>query len=270
MTFKPFDNNDFRQALKYYFGESDQLPNGVGDDASEGTVGRHDDGNTASAIGRWDTSRVTDMGATFKNRRTFDQAVGGWNVSKVVNFSDMFNGAQTFNQPIGMWDTSGAMTMEQMFQGAVKFNQYIGDWDVSGVTNFSQMFFIASSFNQDISRWDVRNGKRFQFMFANAIRFNCDIRTWRVTEAANVISMFVSATTLQSSYSGLSEFANTPTPGFFNHKRPTRRAAPRFAMPSRAHVIGRELPPVGRTMSMRMSSSVGLNQMRFQMRKLRG
>lgn len=248
MVFKPSNNDDFNQALKYYFRETDVLPSNV----SSQLIGRHDD-ITKTMIGLWDTSDVTNMSfafdcaqtsqagranfnedisnwntskvttfyAMFQQQHLFNQPIGGWNTSKVTNFNYMFYGAHSFNQPIGGWNTSSATSMAQMFQGAVKFNQDIGDWDVSNVTDFSQMFFVAKKFNQDISRWDVRNGVSFQFMFANAIVFGYDIRRWQVSRTANLISMFVSATALQTLYQSMGVgFAATPKPEFFNYGEP--------------------------------------------------
>lgn len=219
MAFKALNNDDFRQALKYYFGESDQLPSG----ATAGTIGRHDDPATMSAIRYWDTSEVTDMSDAFKNRRTFDQDISRWNVSNVVDFSGMFHGAQSFNQPLGLWNTSGATNMEYMFRGAVKFNQYIGGWNVSNVTNFSHMFFIASSFNQNITNWNVSSGMQFQFMFAKATDFSYNLRKWNVSEGANLIGMFMLASVLHSLYSDTAEFADTPKIGFFNYVEPAKK-----------------------------------------------
>lgn len=219
MIFKALNNDDFRQALKYYFGESDQLPSG----ATAGTIGRHDDVATMSAISYWDTSEVTDMSYAFKNRRTFNQDISRWKVFNVVDFSGMFSGAQSFNQPLGLWNTTSATNMEYMFRGAVKFNQYIGGWNVSNVTNFSHMFFIASSFNTDITNWNVSSGRQFQFMFAKATDFSYNLRRWSVSEGANLISMFMLASVLHSLYSDTAEFADTPKIGFFNYIEPAKK-----------------------------------------------
>ena len=244
MVFKPDNDEVFRQALKYYFGETKTIPA----NATEQLIGRHDD-ITRIIIGNWDTSNVTDMSsafncaeksqlgrknfnqdisrwntssvttfyAMFQQQRIFNQPIGNWNTSKVTNFNYMFYGAQSFNKPIGSWNTSSATSMTQLFQGAVKFNQPIGNWNTSKVKDFSQMFFVATSFNQDISFWDVSSGEKFQFMFAKATSFSHDIRKWKVKSTANIISMFISATALELLYSDLTEFANTPMLGFFNY-----------------------------------------------------
>lgn len=235
--FKPIDNSDFRQALKYYFGESNQLPDGIGNSATPITVGRHDDIATVEAISSWDTSNVTDMSYAFKNYRTFNQDISKWNVSGVTDFSKMFNGAISFDQDISPWNTTKAVNMAQMFQSAVKFNQPIGRWNVSNVTNFSHMFFMAKSFNQDISSWNVNSGKHFQFMFAKANTFTHSIRKWSFSEDANLISMFVLASELQLLHTDVPEFGNTPQYLFFNYVEPVRPVLYGFDMAFQAQTV---------------------------------
>jgi hypothetical protein len=265
MAFKALNNDDFRQALKYYFGESDQLPSG----ATAVTIGRHDDVATMSAISYWDTSEVTDMSDAFKNRRTFDQDISRWKVLNVVDFSGMFHGAQSFNQPLGLWNTSGATNMEYMFRGAVKFNQYIGGWNVSNVTNFSHMFFIASSFNQDISNWNVGNGKQFQFMFAKATDFSYGLRRWNVKEDANLISMFVFASALQSLHSDVTEFADTPMLGFFNYVEPAKKVLYGYDMTFQAATVDQTALAIARRLHRRAyNSKNGNSGVQYIMTKL--
>lgn len=292
MVFKPTSNEDFKQALRYYFRETDVLPANT----LAHLIGRHDD-ITKTMIGTWDTSDVTDMSfafdcaqtsqagranfnediskwntsnvttfyAMFQQQRIFNQSIGSWNTSKVTNFNYMFYGAQSFNQPIGAWNTSNATSMAQMFQGAVNFNQAIGGWDVSNVTDFSQMFFVASSFNKDISRWDVRNGVSFQFMFANAVAFGYDIRRWQVSPSANVISMFVSATALQTLYqpTGLG-FADTPQKEFFNHVSPGLEYVYGFDMTRPARTVARTSLALSRYKLMRASPLTQLNAKQYK------
>ena len=251
MIFVATNNSDFRQALKYYFRESDQLPIG----ATASAIGRYDDVDTMSAICSWDTSRVTDMSDAFKNRRTFNQDISGWNVSNVVDFSGMFSGAQSFNQPLGIWNTSSATNMEHMFRGAVKFNQYIGGWNVSNVTNFSHMLFITSSFNQDISNWDVSSGEKFQFMFASATVFSQNIRRWKVNAQANLISMFVLTSALQALHVDVSEFSDTPQYAFFNYEQEAKPILYGFDMPRQPTNVARTSLALARYKLMRAPST---------------
>lgn len=251
MVFKARDNEDFKQALKYYFLESQVLPFGAGGSTTPDQVGRYTD-LTRSTIGSWDTSNVTDMSfafdcaqtsqsgradfnedisgwdtsnvttfyAMFQQQRYFNKLIGAWDTSNATNFNYMFYGAQAFDQDLSKWNTSSARSMAQMFQGAVAFNSPIATWDVSNVTDFSQMFFVASLFNQDIRVWDVSKGVHFQFMFAHATAFSYDLQMWRVDANANVINMFLSATVLHTLYVGSPTFGDTPDLSFFN-KQPT-------------------------------------------------
>lgn len=286
MVFKPRNNEDFRQALKYYFGETDTLPT----DTTEHLIGRHDD-ITKITIGHWDTANVTDMSsafdcsqpsqsgrkrfnedisrwntssvttfsAMFRQQREFNQPIGGWNTSKATNFDSMFHGAQSFNQPIGNWNTSSVTNMANMFQGAVKFNQYIGGWNVSNVTNFSHMFFIATSFNQYISNWNVRSGEQFQFMFAKATNFGYSIRKWSVTEGANLISMFVSASALHSLYSDTAEFADTPKIEFFNYVEPAKKVLYGYDMTFQSATVDQTTLAIGRHLHRNAHNSRNVN-----------
>jgi surface protein len=106
-------------------------------------------------IGKWDTSKVTDMSWMFYDANNFNQDISNWNTSNVIDMSKMFYNANEFNEDIGGWDTSNVTIMTQMFQGAEEFNQDIGCWDTSNVTNMSNMFSHANIFNKDIGEWNT-------------------------------------------------------------------------------------------------------------------
>ena len=78
-------------------------------------------------ISDWKTSRVTNMGYAFDERRDFNEDISRWNMGRVTN-------------------------MGYMFYLASQFNEDIGQWDVSSVTDMWGMFLEASQFNQDMSR----------------------------------------------------------------------------------------------------------------------
>jgi surface protein len=48
-------------------------------------------------IGKWDTSKVTDMSVMFSSARLFNQDIGKWDTSKVTNMSMMFDDATAMN-----------------------------------------------------------------------------------------------------------------------------------------------------------------------------
>ena len=58
----------------------------------------------------------------FLGALSFNQPVGKWNTSKVTDMYAMFAGAKSFNQPIDKWNTSNVTDMSEMFCDAEKFN----------------------------------------------------------------------------------------------------------------------------------------------------
>jgi surface protein len=135
-----------------------------------------------SAIGGWNTAKVTDMSSMFFGNRNFNQPIGNWDTAKVITMVGMFSQAAKFNQPIGNWNTSRVTTMEQMFTGIgpefvdeqakvpkqvlarQDFNQDLGNWDTGKVTNM-EMMFAVSWFNHDIGKWDTSRMTTMVSMF---------------------------------------------------------------------------------------------------------
>ena len=52
-------------------------------------------------------------------------------------------------------------------------------------------------------------------MFSYAVAFNQNIRRWNVSSATAFTDMFTNATLMQSTYSGVTGFGNTPTSSWF-------------------------------------------------------
>ncbi|KNG79042.1 BspA family leucine-rich repeat surface protein [Mycoplasma sp. HU2014] len=118
-----------------------------------------------------------------------------WNTYKIFNMWAVFRNAETFDQDISSWNTSGVAVMQEMFRGAKKFNQNLNSWRVDNVENMKHMFDSALEFNKPLDRW---NTKKLQFtsnMFARAKKFNQDISMWDVQNLADMTSMFQDAET---------------------------------------------------------------------------
>ena len=196
-------------------------------------------------ITNWNVSSVTDMYSMFNKATSFNQDLSSWNVSSVTVMQNMFHEATSFNKDLPNWNVSNVTDMRQMFRGATSFNGNLTNWDVSNVTDMSfmffnatafngniiswepinattmnRMFFTASSFNQDISRWNVSNVTNFIRMFQNATVFDQNIRYWTVEPTDNLNQMFNGATAMQTTYSSVEGFANTPSYTFFNQVQP--------------------------------------------------
>lgn len=83
------------------------------------------------------------------------QAVGKWDTSNITNMSYMFLNASSFNQDIDGWNTGNLEEMHHMFNGASSFNGDINNWNTGNVTGMSLMFHNANNFDRDLSGWCV-------------------------------------------------------------------------------------------------------------------
>ena len=146
---------------------------------------------TYGHISEWNTSAVTDMSQTFKDRTDFNEDISGWDTSSVTNMYSMFLGASSFNQPIGDWDTSSVTNMQALFMLS-NFNQPLGSWDVSNVTNMHSVF-DHTPFNQPIGDWNVSSVSNMGHMFSFS-SFNKDLSIWDVSSVTSMGSMFLDTT----------------------------------------------------------------------------
>lgn len=185
--FTPTNNQQFREGLSYYFGDTSTLPSG-------GPLG----GWTAAQVGTWGTP---------SSPSSTRAVIGSWNVSKVTYMNNAFNP----NQPDVVSSDNRAL-----------FNEDIGGWDTSNVTSMGVMFTDNYTFNQDITSWNTSKVTDMNGMFAMSTTsetpaFNQDIRVWVVSSGVftNLTDMFRDNSTFQSTYS----VADTPTAAFFNQPR---------------------------------------------------
>ena len=110
-------------------------------------------------ISDWDTSKVTNMHALFRDCASFNENISSWDTSHVVDMGAMFSGAYTFNCDLRRWNTSSVVNMEDMFKEASDFNCDLSKWDTSKVKKMFNMFYNAESFDADISSWDLSSVK---------------------------------------------------------------------------------------------------------------
>jgi surface protein len=131
------------------------------------------------AIGSWNTSAVTNMGAMFFTATVFNQDIGSWNTGAVTTMNSMFHSATAFNNggsaTINNWNTSSVTDMNGTFYQASAFNQDIGSWNTGAVTNMALMFYTATVFNQDIGSWNTSAVTNMSQMFRGASAFNQDL-----------------------------------------------------------------------------------------------
>ena len=93
------------------------------------------------------------MNSMFMHNNAFNQPIGSWNTSRVTNLGATFSFG-VFNQDIGNWNTSACTTMDAMFSGNAAYNNGGVDsiaWDTSLVGSFGWMFANATAFNQSLA-----------------------------------------------------------------------------------------------------------------------
>ena len=129
--------------------------------------------------------------------------IGDWNVSSVTNMSNLFNGSSDFNQDISSWDVSNVTNMSGMFGSTSNFNQDISLWKVGNVTDMSGMFNFADVFNQDLSTWKVSEVTDMSFMFDNAAAFDQDLSNWDIGKVTDMSFMFDDVTLSTANYDSM-------------------------------------------------------------------
>ena len=120
-------------------------------------------------IESWDTSKVTNMHATFggcNNLISLD--LSKWDVSNVDNMSWMFNWCVNLVNLTGIdrWNVEKVKNMWSMFTNCKKLpNLDLSSWNISNVTNMSDMFQGTSKLNSLTINWDLSHVLRLYGMF---------------------------------------------------------------------------------------------------------
>ena len=131
----------------------------------------------------WDTSRVTNMKAAFKDKISFNGDISAWDTSQVTDMTQMFEGAKSFNHDIGKWKTDKVVSMGAMLYRASSFDFDISGWSGEAASSVqAQMVEEATAFNAKFSCSEGSKGPAFSCMctsgvcslsdgsFANAVR----------------------------------------------------------------------------------------------------
>jgi surface protein len=192
----------------------------------------------SSAIGNWNTSKVTTFAAMFQNQPLFNRDINttvttingvtytAWDTLNVTNMSNVFGvyrNTGIFNQNIDNWNTSKVTTMQSMFRGQILYDKSVGTkqvtvgastytaWDTLNVTDMSSMFnanllnsdaqgvFNNSSFNS-IRNFNTSKVKTFLNMFKNQPLFNQNLRTFSVTIGASTYNAWDTLEATNMSY----------------------------------------------------------------------
>ena len=230
-VFAPYNEDDFKYGLLYYFNPTNQdaltyfskssySTNSIGSICYEPTSisswDTHYVQNMDSAfynnvifcqnssplfnedISQWDVSQVTDMNSMFHGASEFvgdGLSMSTWDVSQVTDMNSMFCSAIKFNSNLTLWKVGQVTAMNDMFNNAIEFEGTgLDAWDVSSVTDMNSMFAFATKFNQDIGSWHVGSVTDMSYMFQVATEFNQDIGNWNVGSVTNMKHMFDYAT----------------------------------------------------------------------------
>ena len=147
-------------------------------------------------IGNWNTSRVTDMSALFRNADAFNQSIGSWDVSNVTKFRQIFEGANIFNQNLSSWDVSSCTDFYRMFASS-PFNNGgdpgIDNWTINTTNpvSMAHMFRYATSFNQPIDNWNISNVYNLTEFMRGVSSFNQTVTTFisNLQGSSNVVAI---------------------------------------------------------------------------------
>ena len=88
---------------------------------------------TYGLISEWNTSKITSLSSTFKQRTSMNFSLLNWDTSRVTTMQQTFQQAYAFDQPLSEWDTSRVTSLFYTFSQATNFNQPLSEWDTSRV-----------------------------------------------------------------------------------------------------------------------------------------
>ena len=142
----------------------------------------------------WDTSKLRNTSAMFRNSYAFLTGLENWNTCRVKNMNDMFVNNRLFNCDISQWDTSQVVSTKNMFAGASVFNQTL-EWNTKNVENMQGMFIRALAYNNGGKPllWNTSKVTNISSMFLGALDFNADISNWDTSKVVNMSCVFMDA-----------------------------------------------------------------------------
>lgn len=201
----------------------------------------------STAIGNWNTSKVTTISALFQNQPFFNQPINttsttvngvtynAWDTLNVTNMSNVFGvyrDVGIFNQPVNNWNTSKVTTTNSMFRGQVNFDKTIGTkqvtvgastynaWDTLNVTDMAGMFNASllnsdaqgvfnNGGNNEIRNLNTSKVTSFFNMFKNQPLFNQNLRKGSVTVGASTYTAWDTLEATNMSYMFFNKTGNT-------------------------------------------------------------
>jgi len=150
-----------------------------------------------------DTSRVTNMGGTFREAtRITSLNLSGFDTSSVTTMGSMFYGARNLTSlNLSSFDTSSVTSMGSMFREASGLtNLDLSNFDTSSVTAINGMFMDASGLTSlDLSGFDTSNVTLMSSTFRGTTGLtNLDLSSFDTSNVTTMANMFYNATGLTS------------------------------------------------------------------------
>ena len=160
-------------------------------------------GLTSLDVTRFNTEKVTDMGAMFGTCYGLTSLnISTFNTENVTNMSDMFaNDFGLTSLTIGNINTENVTAMNSMFNGCSGLSSIdISGLDTENVTTMNSMFNLCSGLTTlDVSTFNTENVTNMGSMFNGCSKLsNLDISDFNTDKVSTVTSMFSGCSALKS------------------------------------------------------------------------
>lgn len=153
------------------------------------------------AVNTWDTSKVTNMSATFEQTGLTSLNLSNWKTSKVTDLNSMFAGDSVLTNLnlLGPgWDTKNVTDMSGLFSSTQITNllDNVRSWNTSNVTDMNGMFLGANLATWDISNWDTSKVTSMTNMLSGNPFTTLDLNDWDTSNVTNMSGLFNNCTKL--------------------------------------------------------------------------
>lgn len=157
-----------------------------------------------SAVGNWNTSKVTTMQWLLENQveLTDIEPLRNWDVSKVEHMGGMFAGNTPTGmhianfEPISGWNTSSATTFQYLFQKEYDLEtvEFLKNWDTSKVTEMLSVFLYCEKLKtlDGLEGWNMSSATTLEGMFSDTTSLEdaSAINDWDITNVTKFSGMF--------------------------------------------------------------------------------
>ena len=152
-------------------------------------------------IGKWDTSKVTNMSGLFWECWTLihiSHNIANWNVTNVKDISGMFVGCTVliYLPDISNWNTENVENIEELFHSCknLKIVPDISKWNIKKLTSLSFIFTGCQKLLllPDLSKWNTSNITQIVGIFEDcqSLKSLPDLSTWDTSKITNFNGAF--------------------------------------------------------------------------------